>query len=86
MLEYLASHARVGELRIALGGRTLSKLEPLARKYPNFSPEYVDVSKEESVVAAVEKTRVVINLAGPYWTYGSNVVRCVSSTHLSFPS
>lgn len=85
MAEYLAGHARAGELRVALAGRTMSKVEAITNKYPNFVSVYVDVSEEESIVAAVEKTRVVMNLAGPYWTHGSNVVRSVAPLALLFP-
>ncbi|KAF8599929.1 NAD(P)-binding protein [Ceratobasidium sp. AG-I] len=77
--EYLAGHTRAGELRVALGGRTLSKVQAVANKYPNFQAVYIDVSEEESIIAAVEKTRVVMNLAGPFWTHGSKVVRACAS-------
>jgi len=83
-VEYLAGHARAGELRVALGGRTLSKVQALANKYPNIQAVYVDVGDEESIVAAVEKTRVVINLAGPYWTHGSNVVRACAANGVHY--
>ncbi|KAG9092837.1 hypothetical protein FRC07_011578, partial [Ceratobasidium sp. 392] len=36
---------------------------------------YVDVTKEDSVLAAVEKSRVVMSLAGPWWAHGATVVR-----------
>lgn len=35
----------------------------------------VDVMKYDMVEAAVRKAKVVINGAGPYWLYGTNVVR-----------
>ena len=75
MIEYLANHARAPLLRIALGGRTVSKVQALANKYQNIASVYVDVSDEPSVLEAVAKTRVVINIAGPYWTMGSVVVK-----------
>ncbi|KAG8734901.1 hypothetical protein FRC10_011225 [Ceratobasidium sp. 414] len=62
-------------LRIALGGRTLSKVQALASESEHLKAVHVDVSDPGSVDAAVAQTRVVINLAGPYWTYGSTVVR-----------
>ncbi|ELU42197.1 saccharopine dehydrogenase domain-containing protein [Rhizoctonia solani AG-1 IA] len=75
VIEYLANHSRASSLRIALGGRTISKVQELVAKYKNVRAVYVDVSKEPSVEEAVAKTRVVINIAGPYWTRGSVVVK-----------
>ncbi|KAF8747185.1 Saccharopine dehydrogenase NADP binding domain, partial [Rhizoctonia solani] len=75
VIEYLANHSRASSLRIALGGRTISKVQELVAKYKNVRAVYVDVSKEPSVEEAVAKTRVVINIAGPYWTRGSVVVQ-----------
>ncbi|CAE6527026.1 unnamed protein product [Rhizoctonia solani] len=75
VIEYLANHARASSLRVALGGRTISKVQELANKYPTVRAVYVDVSDEPSVGLAVAKTRVVINIAGPYYTRGSVVVR-----------
>ncbi len=37
----------------------------------------VDVTKPDQVVAAVKTAKVVINTVGPFWTYGTPVVRCV---------
>ncbi|KAG8705693.1 hypothetical protein FRC11_008857 [Ceratobasidium sp. 423] len=75
VVEYLATHARASSLRIALGGRTISKVQELANKYQSVGSVYVDVSDEPSVAEAVAKARVVINIAGPYYTRGSVVVK-----------
>ncbi|EUC62615.1 saccharopine dehydrogenase [Rhizoctonia solani AG-3 Rhs1AP] len=75
VIDYLAHHARAPDLRIALGGRTIQKVQQLAQKYINVASVHVDVDDEPSVVAAVAKTRVVINIAGPYYTRGSVVVK-----------
>ena len=37
----------------------------------------VDVNRYADVEAAVKDTKVVINVVGPYWLWGTNVVRCV---------
>ena len=37
----------------------------------------VDVKDKASVERAVKRTRVVINVVGPYWHYGTPVVECV---------
>ncbi|KAG9092865.1 hypothetical protein FRC06_011764, partial [Ceratobasidium sp. 370] len=76
LIEYIGTHKVAPSLRIALGGRTLSKVQELASKSEHLQAIHVDVSDPGSVDAAVSQTRVVINLAGPYWTYGSTVVRC----------
>nr|VWO99198.1 Uncharacterized protein [Ganoderma boninense] len=36
---------------------------------------HVDVTKYDMVEAAVRETKVVLNAAGPYWLWGTNVVR-----------
>ncbi|CAE6457596.1 unnamed protein product [Rhizoctonia solani] len=75
VVEYLANHSRASSLHIALGGRTTSKVQDLANKYQSIGVLHVDVDEEHTVQEAVSKTRVVINIAGPYWTRGSVVVR-----------
>ncbi|KAJ1306290.1 hypothetical protein OPQ81_010992 [Rhizoctonia solani] len=82
--EYLANHSRASSLRIALGGRTISKVQELARKYQNVGSVYVDVSNEPSVVSAVAKARVVINIAGPYWSRGSVVVKACAQNGVHY--
>ncbi|KAH7335004.1 Saccharopine dehydrogenase-domain-containing protein [Rhizoctonia solani] len=84
VIEYLANHTRAPSLHIALGGRTLSKVQDLAKKYQNVGAVYVDVSKEPSVVEAVAKARVVINIAGPYFTRGSVVVKACANNGIHY--
>ncbi|QRV84404.1 hypothetical protein RhiJN_12420 [Ceratobasidium sp. AG-Ba] len=75
LVEYIGIHQVAPTLRLALGGRTLSKVQDLANRGQNLQAVQVDITHEESVDNAVAKTRVIINLAGPYWAHGSNVVR-----------
>ncbi|CAE6483093.1 hypothetical protein ACGC1H_005288 [Rhizoctonia solani] len=84
VIEYLANHTRAPSLRIALGGRTLQKVQELAQKYQNVTSLHVDVNNEPSVAAAVAKTRVVINIAGPYYTRGSVVVRACAQNGVHY--
>ena len=42
----------------------------------------LDVLRYEEVEAAVREVKVVMNLVGPYWLYGPNVVRCVIASSL----
>ena len=37
----------------------------------------VDVLRYDEVEAAVRDAKVVVNITGPYWLYGPNVVKCV---------
>ncbi|KAG8718560.1 hypothetical protein FRC08_004976 [Ceratobasidium sp. 394] len=75
VVEYLSTRKAALSLLVALGGRTHSKVQKLAGGHTNWEAVYVDVSDEDSVLAAVEKSRVVMSLAGPWWTHGSTVVR-----------
>ncbi|QRV98460.1 hypothetical protein RhiJN_26479 [Ceratobasidium sp. AG-Ba] len=75
LVEYIGIHKVAPTLRLALGGRTLPKVQELANRGQNLQAVQVDITHEESVDNAVAKARVVINLAGPYWAHGSNVVR-----------
>ncbi|KAG9085320.1 hypothetical protein FRC06_003659 [Ceratobasidium sp. 370] len=75
VVEYLSTQKAVLSLRVALGGRTLSAVQELANGHDNWEAIYVDVSEEDSVLSAVEKSRVVMSLAGPWWAHGSTVVR-----------
>ncbi|KAG8735273.1 hypothetical protein FRC10_010803 [Ceratobasidium sp. 414] len=75
LIEYLSTRKVALSLRVALGGRTLSAVQKLVHGHDNWEAVYVDVSEEDSVLAAVEKSRVVMSLAGPWWAHGSTVVR-----------
>ncbi|QRV84407.1 hypothetical protein RhiJN_12423 [Ceratobasidium sp. AG-Ba] len=75
VVAYLAAHKLASSLRVALGGRTISKVKELTFEHDNFKAIFVDLNDGGSVLAAVSKAKVVINLAGPYWPRGSIVVR-----------
>lgn len=56
------------------------KLEELVAELsldPSIPLVVVDVMKFETVEAAVKDTRVVINTVGPFWRWGTPVVRFV---------
>src|SRR3954468_3697769 len=72
--EYLAAHAGT-DLRWALAGRNMDKLEALKAKLGVDVPLLkADVTDEASVRAVAESTRVVITTVGPYVTYGEPLV------------
>ena len=79
-MRYLAKHPHRNTFTFALGVRSKAKGEELKKAVgiaddgtvPIF---HVDVTKYEMVEAAVRETKVVLNAAGPYWLWGTNVVR-----------
>ena len=79
---YLSAHPQRSQFSLALGARSPNKLKSLVEKL-NLSESSVklvkvDVTDEGDVERAVRSTRVVINTVGPYWLWGTPVVRYVS--------
>ncbi|KAH9485646.1 Putative trans-acting enoyl reductase [Psilocybe cubensis] len=78
---YLSVHPQRAHFSLALGARSADKLKKFAQELGlSGSVKFVqvDVTKEDEVEAAVKSTRVVINTVGPYWLWGTPVVRsCV---------
>ncbi len=78
---YLSSHLQRAQFTLALGGRSRQKLEQLVKDLDLSSDDVrivqVDVSNEKDVEEAVKSTRVVINVVGPYWSWGTPTVRYV---------
>ena len=77
---YLAAHPQRQHFTLAIGARSQQKLKKLVQDL-NLSSSVklvqVDVTNEDELEAAVKNTRVVINVVGPYWRWGTPVVRCV---------
>ncbi|KAG2153387.1 Saccharopine dehydrogenase-domain-containing protein [Suillus clintonianus] len=79
---YLATHPQRSSFTFGLAARSQSALEGVFRglnlstdDVPAFT---VDVTKPSDVSAVVQQARVVINTIGPYWRWGTSVVRaCV---------
>ena len=40
----------------------------------------VDVTNDDDVERVIRRVKVVINTVGPYWRWGTGVVRCVCSS------
>lgn len=88
VVKYLLQHPQYisGEFRFALGGRTKSKLDSLADQVeaeghgrPTVVCFSLEEGEEEGVRKAVERCKVVVNLAGPFSTQNAEVlIRCVS--------
>jgi short subunit dehydrogenase-like uncharacterized protein len=44
----------------------------------------VDVLNEEAIAKAIQTTKVVIDVVGPYWKWGRAVARCVRASVLPY--
>ena len=78
---YLSVHPQRSQFSLALAARSPKKVKALVEKL-NLSESsvklvQVDVTNEGDVEWAVRSTRVVINTVGPYWFWGTPVVRYV---------
>ncbi|KAG1828525.1 Saccharopine dehydrogenase-domain-containing protein [Suillus variegatus] len=80
--QYLATHPQRSSFTFGLAARSQSALEKVLKGL-NLSkddvPAYImDVTNSSDVVAVVQQAKVVINTIGPYWRWGTSVVRaCV---------
>ena len=80
VLRTLNEHRQRSSFSFALGVRSKAKGEALKRALgvdDSVPLVQLDVLHYEEVEAAVRDVKVVINMAGPFWLYGPNVVRCV---------
>jgi short subunit dehydrogenase-like uncharacterized protein len=72
-------------LKWAIAGRSKDKLEDLAGELEGLKPEIIlaDFYDEESLLKMTDKTRILINVVGPYDIYGDCVIEaCLTSgTH-----
>ncbi|KAI6043480.1 Saccharopine dehydrogenase-domain-containing protein [Pisolithus marmoratus] len=82
IIRYLAAHPQRGTFTFGITARSENKFKALRDELgeallhvPTF---VVDVTKFDDVERAVQEARVVINTVGPYWRWGTSVVRaCV---------
>ncbi|KAG5653801.1 hypothetical protein H0H81_010471 [Sphagnurus paluster] len=77
---YLAAHPQFtqGLFSFAIAARSQSKLHNLVQELslpPTITTLQLDVTDYQSVQAAVKSARVVINTVGPYWSWGTPVVK-----------
>lgn len=85
---YLSVHPQRSQFSLALAARSPKKVKALVEKL-NLSESsvklvQVDVTNEADVERAVRSTRVVINTVGPYWLWGTPVVRYVSREFMKY--
>ncbi|KIM40396.1 hypothetical protein M413DRAFT_446577 [Hebeloma cylindrosporum] len=78
---YLVAHPQWPQFTLAIGARSTQKLGKLVEDLnlpSSVKLVHVDVTRPLEVEAAVRVARVVINTVGPYWLWGTPVVRsCV---------
>jgi short subunit dehydrogenase-like uncharacterized protein len=83
---YLYAHPRFrSQFSFAVGARSPKKLDELAEELSldkEVKRVQVDVTENNSLLPAVQASKVVINTVGPYWKWGTPVVRCVTLLHL----
>ena len=75
---YLVAHPQQAHFTLAIGARSPQKLGKLVEDLnlpSSVKLVHVDVTQAHEVEAAVRGTRVVINTVGPYWLWGTPVVR-----------
>jgi short subunit dehydrogenase-like uncharacterized protein len=78
---YLSERAAETGLRWAAAARSTARLERLLEDIGASAPELIaaDVADQSSLAAMARRTRVVLNLVGPYTLYGRPVVEaCVA--------
>lgn len=82
---YLAERAREGELSWAVAGRDPARIGSVLSELGVEAPEKLvaDVEDPASLAAMAARTRVVIDLVGPYTLYGEPVIEaCIAAgTH-----
>ncbi len=79
---YLAERAAEGELRWAPAARNAVKLKRLLGEMGVDAPETIaaDIADPDSLASMASRTRVVLNLVGPYTLYGRPVIEaCVGA-------
>ncbi|KAG6832098.1 hypothetical protein H0H87_002926 [Tephrocybe sp. NHM501043] len=86
---YLAAHPQFtqGLFTFAIAARSQSKLHALVQELrlpSSVSTVQVDVTDYTSVEAAVQKARVIINTVGPFWRWGTPVVKACAKNGVHY--
>ena len=78
---YLAAHPEKARFTFGICARSKDKLHALRKELQlddSVKDFYADVTKREEVDAVVRQSKVIINAVGPFWEWGTPVVRCVA--------
>src|ERR1700722_6558646 len=78
--QYLSTHPQRSSFTFSIAGRSSSKLSALLTQLSLDDDDTVkivkvDVSDFQQVEHAVKRTKVVINSVGPFWKWGTPVVK-----------
>ncbi|KIY65015.1 hypothetical protein CYLTODRAFT_492651 [Cylindrobasidium torrendii FP15055 ss-10] len=80
-IKHLQNHADRSTFSFAIAGRSKAKLNELVKELDlpaSVLVKIVDVQNAEALDEVVQSAKVIINTVGPYWYYGTPVVRaCV---------
>ena len=77
---YLHAHRERSTFTFAVAARSDSRLARLRAELQledSVESLVVDVTNLDQVENAVRRARVVLNVVGPYWHWGTPVVQCV---------
>lgn len=73
---YVLEHPERSKFTIGLAARSRSKLISIGLPIEDSVQIFeLDILDESSVESAVKQAKVVLNCVGPFWHYGSPVVR-----------
>lgn len=76
---YLKAHPDHSTFTFAVAGRSKSKLAELVEELrlgDDVEVIQLDVTNFDELESVVKRAKVIINTVGPYWRWGSPVVRC----------
>jgi short subunit dehydrogenase-like uncharacterized protein len=77
------THAAPASLRLALAGRSKTKLQEIQNALPNtgqrFQLETVDATDEAALLKLAQRTKVICTTVGPYAKYGLGVVKACAT-------
>ena len=77
--EYIYKHNDSKSINWAISGRSISKLEPISKKY-NIDLFEADSFKEKTLDFVTSKAKVIISVVGPYAIYGKQLIKsCVNN-------
>ena len=79
-------YGATGDLKWAMGGRNLTKLEKVRDEVAdkNIPLVIADISDKVSLLKMVDRTKVICTTVGPYAKYGSNLVEACIESHIHY--
>jgi len=79
-------YGATGDLKWAMGGRNLTKLEKVRDEVAdkNITLVIADINDKVSLLKMVDRTKVICTTVGPYAKYGSNLVEACIESHIHY--